>query len=1099
MVLPNQQHQPQVPYRNNQQVLGAINGAPRQSFNQQQVGAVPVPITSTLQPLPTVSSNTVVSSWPGSSHPAVNAFTTSSTDHTPLFLKAARANAAVNIAPPITYRSATESIPTRPLQSLPMPLITAPPSSLTNTGGVVTPYSQVAANIPVNVVQSSSVLVPMTTQAIQTKPVMTTTLAETAHSLPSSSMVATVPTTTTSAPSSSSESALALASSLVPGLDTEVLQSILRTVKIGSGNNKTTSSDDPEEISMDESSEVTTDAPSTFEADEMQMGDPNIVMFGERKRKPSNEKETTSQVDGFEPDPKSAKVDVPITKASIPPWLQGGGGASVNGPICSSGGGGGGGDSSGSNDKEQTDLLLAGKDRPSLRPYFRDLEFDHGPPMKSQQQSTFEDEAPYTFEDNDYEPFDPKVPFVKDYGHGQKPRSMDYNHGKQIGSQELTREQESDKQPFNDQDSGSESPDTDQGLFIKDQESPIKEKNFGLGLNIQESMEDGQKTDQSPIISNQVIYQKAPVLYQRPGQGPSITDQRPSHGPPMADQRPSHGLPTADQKPSHDSPITDQRPSHGPPIMGQRPADEPHMTDQRPTHGPPMAGQRHTREPPVIDQRSIHGPPMTNQRPSHRPPMADQIHTHGPPMTDQRPSHGPPMADQIHTHGPPMTDQRPSHGPPMADQIHTHGPPMTDQRPSHGPPMADQIHTHGPPMADQRPSHGSSMADQIHTHGPPMTDQRPSHGSSVADQIHTHGPPMADQRPSHGPPMADQIHTHGSPMTDQRPIHGPPMTDQRPNHGPSIRDQAFNTTDQRNLSRGQESFISDQRHNQGFPVRDQGPTNHDHLFYRNQEGVPTRDYRFPIRSQGPRDQWPPVRDQSYPIRGQEPPIRYARDQGLNEGLPGRDTRNQVPPVENQGPFRDQQPGQGVPVSDQGLQQEGYPGQGPTTSNQGSQESVKETAKDQEPSSGGEHKLDQDQGLSNRDQESSQEPHMRDQEFFGNDQGPYDRGHGPVRNSPEHNSEHYRFSHAPPPDHFDRPFLDKYYRGNDRLPDRPPWRPSMGPRRMSPPPFHHPPRHMRFPPPHDLHRPHQQEYSPRHPPPHHYGHPPPRLPPYRQPY
>lgn len=1001
VVLPNQQHQPQVPYRNNQQVLGTMNGGPRQSFNQQQVAAVPVPITSSLQPLPTVSNNTVVSSWPDStSHSAVNTFTTSSADHTPLFLKAARANATVNIAPPVAHPSATESIPTRPLLSSPMPQlpVAVPPSSLTNTGGILTPYSQVSANLQMNVVQSSSLPVPMTTiQAIHTKPVMTTSLAETAPLLSSSlSMAATVsvavPTATTSTPSTNTESALALASSLVPGLDTEVLQSILRTVKIGSGN-KTTSSDDTKEVSMDESSKATSDTLSTFEADDVRStGDPNIVMFGERKRKPSNEKETTSQVDNFEPDPKLVKVDIPTTKANIPPWLQGGGGgASINGPISSS--------SSDSNDKEQSEL--ADKDRPPLRPYFRDLGFDHGPPMKSQQQPTLEDEAPYTFDDNDYEPFDPKVSFIKDYGHGQKASSMDYNHGsKQIGSQELSGGQESDKQLLNDDDSGSESPGTDQGLCIK--ESPIKEKNLGQGINIKVSKEGdvlGQKTDQEstsvPIVSDQghaVVYQKPPVLYKRPGHVSPIADQKPSHGP-VTDQRPSHDSPITDQRPSH-GPIMDQKPSHGPPMMGQRPADGSHMTDQKTAHGPPIADQRHALGPPMMDQRSTHGPHMMNQRPDHGSPMADQIHTHGPPM-------------------------------------------------------ADQIRG---PMADQRPGYG-----------PPMANQRPGPEFSLADQRPGHGPPMADQRPNHG--VA-------------------PLTDERPDHVPSIRDQPFNTTDQRNLGRGQEPFINDQRRNQGFPVKDQGPTNHDHIFYRNQDDVPARDYRFPIRNQGPRDQWPPVRHQGFQIRGQEPPLRYARDQSFNQGPPGRD---QVPPVGNQGPFRDQRPGQGVPISDQ-------LGQGSTMSNQGSQECVKETTKDQEPSCG-EH--NQEQGLFDRDQ-GGQKPHMRDQQFSTNDQGPHDRGHGPVRNSPEPPPERYRLSRFPPPDHFDRPFLDKYYRDNDRPPDRPPWRPPMGPRRMSPPPFHHPPpRNMRFPPPHDLHRP---EYSPRHPPPHHhYGHAPPRLPPYRQPY
>ena len=715
VLLPNQQHQPQVPYRNNQQVLGAMNGGPRQSFNQQQVAAVPVPITSSL---PIVSNNTVVSSWPSQS--AVSTFTTSSTDHTPLFLKAARANAAVNIAPSVAHPSATESIPTRPLLSSPMPQlpVAMPPLSVTNTGGILTPYSQVAANVPMNVVQSSSLPVPVTAiQAIHTKPVMTTSLAGIAHSLPSSSMVANVsmavPTTITSTPSSSSESALALASSLVPGLDTEVLQSILRTVKIGSGN-KTTSSDDTTEVSMDESSKATTDTLSTFEADDMQTGDPNIVMFGDRKRKPINEKEATSQVDSFEPDPKSAKVDIPTTKASIPPWLQGGGGgASINGPINS-------GDRSGSNDEEQSEL--GGKNQPPLRPYFRDLGFDHGPPMKSQQQPTLEDEAPYTFDDNDYEPFDPKVPFVKDYGHGQKASSMDYNHGKkQTGSQELSRVQESDKQLLNDEDSGSESPSTDQGLCIKDQESPIKEKTSGQGINIKVSNKEsdvfGQKIDQEstsvPIVSNQghaIVYQKPPVLYQIPGHVSPIADQKPIHGSPVTDQRLSHDSPITDQRPSH-GPITDQKPSYGPPMISQRPTDGPHMTDQRPVHGPPMTDQRHAGPLMIMDQRSSHGPHIINQRPDHGPPMADQIHTHGPSMADQIHTHGPPMADQIHG---PMAEQTPSLVPPVADQRPGHRP---EQRPGHGPPMTDQRPGHGPSLADQRPGHGPSMADQRPGHG----------------------------------------------------------------------------------------------------------------------------------------------------------------------------------------------------------------------------------------------------------------------------------------------------------------------------------------------------------------------------------------------
>ena len=1000
-VLTNQPHQPQIPYRNNQQVLGAMNSGPRQSFTQQQVGAVSVPITTSLQPLPMISATTTVvtSSWHGPSYSAVTTFTTSSTDNTPLFLKAARANAAVNIAPPVTHPSAIESIPTRPPQTLPMPQLPLVPLPSSVANAKITPLP-VATSAPMSIVQSSSVPVPITTtQTIQAKPLTVTAVAET---IPLSFAVATVstsvPTTTTAVSSStSSQNALALASSLVPGLDTEVLQSILRTVKIGSSN-KSTSSEDTTQVSINESNEVASNTPSTFEADDMQTGDPNVVLFGERKRKPSNDKETSSQVDDFEPNPKSAKVDVPTTKASIPPWLQGGGGPAINGPVSS-----GGSNSSGSNDEPS--LLLVGKDRPPLRPYFRDLESDHGPPMKSKQ-STFEDEeeAPYTFEDHDYEPFDPKISFVKDYGHGQRVSSMDYNHGQQIRSQEL--KQESDQQPFDDQDSGSESPDTDQGLFIKDQEldqeSPIKAKKFGQGLSIQVSMEDNvvdHKTDQVstsvPIANIQrptVVYQKPPVLYTRPSHGPPVADEGSNHGPPITDQKPS-GPHTIDERPSHES---NQKPSHGP------------VTDQKPSHGPSMMSQRPTEGLNTINQRL--------------------------------------------THGHPMPDQRHACGPPVIDQIPTHDPPMENQRPNHAPVMENQI-----------PSHGLLVADEIHTHGPPMADLRPGHGSSITDQ-----------RPSHG---------------------GPPSTDQRADHGPTVRDQVFNITDQR---RGQEPFISDQRHNQGFPIRDQGPINNDHATpFRRQEGG---DFRFPIRSQGPRDQWLPGRHQGFPLRGQEPPIRYVRDHGPSQGHPGRDQHSYFTrdPIGNQGPVSDQRPDQGILVSDQGSQLQ-HSNQGPTANNKRLQESDKETTKDQEPSSGGEHKPNKDteHELSNRDQESGQDPHVRDQEFSGNNQGPY-RDHGPLRNSPEPNSEQYQFSQVPPPDHFDRPFPDKYYRGNDR----PPWRPPMGPRRMSSPPFYHhpPPRNIRFPPPpppRDSQWPHQQEYSPRHPPPQHRG--PPRLPPYRQPY
>ena len=1003
-------NQPPVPYRNNQQVIGALNGAPRQSFNQQQVGCVPT--TSSLQPLPAVAS-----SWPASNH---STFTTSSADHTPLFLKAARANAApVNIAPAVTHppsSAATHPPPslaathlpaeTRLLQSLPvpqLPVATLPTSLQNATTGLITPYSQVATGTPVNVVQPSSLSLPIMAQA---KPVTATTLvmvtphpSSSSSSSSSSAVLTTKSTAVTTTPSATS--ALALASSLVPGLDTEVLQSILRTVKIGSGNKPTTSADTIQ-VGMDESSEVMTNTATIFKVDDVLASDPNIVMFGERKRKPSNEKEDTLLVDSCEPDAKLAKVDNPISKANVPPWLQGGGGAHNNGPISCS--------ASDDNSKEQSGLLLAGKEQTPSRPYFRDVDFEHGPAIKNQQQSTSEDEAPYSFEDNDYEPFDVKVSFVKDYGHGQKPSSMDYNHGKGqfpgdqkvlTGSQEVSKEQGSDKfLSVDDQHSGSESPDTDQGLFIKDQEvdqeSPVK----GKAVDNQESM-DVDLLDQKLTGDQECTSVPA-----------SISDQ----GALMVYQTPGHG---------------------------------PFMTDQR----------------PIPNQRSSHGPPMTDQRPIHGSPIPDQRSSHGPPMTDQRPIHGPPIADQRSSHGPPMTDQRPIHGPPIADQRSSHGPPMTNQRP-----------IHGPPIADQRSSHGSPMTDQRHNHEHPITDQGPIY------------------------------------MTDQRRSFALPG-DQRSNYGPPMRDQVLNITDQRILSRGQEPLNNDQRH-KGFPVGDQGPLNIDHVLIRNQEGMPTRDYRFPIRNQ-----WPPVR--GFPMRGQDPPVRFTRDQGLNAGEPGRDQGYFVrSPVGNQGPLREQQlgPPDNRLVSDQGLSQ----GQVSTTSStQGSQGNVEEAAKDQGASYGKEQKPNQDppQGVPNRDQEQS---HLRSQEVSDNDQG-QNRGHSPMRNPLEPNSEHYQFDHPPPdhfdhpppdhfdrpppdhfdrppPDHFDRPPPDKYYRGNNR----PPWRPPMGPRRMSPPPFHHHPplpRNMRFPPPRDSQWP-PREYSPshsQHPPPHRYGHAPPRLPPYRQPY
>ena len=936
-----------------------MNGSLGQTFKQQQVG--PVPITSSLQPLPPTIS------WPTASQSKANVLTTSSADHTPLFLKAARATATVNIAPPVTHPSASDGIQTQPLQSLPMPPVATLTTSLPNTAAsLITPYSQAATSLPVNIVQSSSVPAPVMTRPMQTMPVtvVATLPVTTVHSsltaptgVSTAVLTATASSTTSTPTTTSSESALALASSLVPGLDTEVLQSILRTVKIGSGS-KTADTVESSEMITDEQLTAVANA---FEVDD---GDPNIVMFGERKRKPSSEKETTSPVDSFVPDPKLAKVDNSTSKANIPPWLQGGGGAPVNGPVSNSA------DSVGNNDTthEQSGLHSASKDQPPpLRPYFRDLEFDHGPPMKSQKQPSVDDEAPYSFDD-DYEPFDTKVSLVKDYGHGVS--SMDYQHGnKQFpANQELSKRQESDKQfSFDDQDSGSESPDTDQGLFIKDQEPDQElpsQENIPVekGVDNQKSMEEnviGQKpiSDQkSTLVPVSISYQGAPVIYQRSNHGSVMTDQKLTHGPDIAKQRP-----VTDQKP----PVTDQGPTHGP------------MVDQRPNYGPP-----------VTDQRPIHGPPMTDQRPIYRPPM-----------------------------------------------------------------------------------------------------------------------------------------------TDQRPIHGPPVIDQRPNHGPPIRDQVF--------SRGQESYSSD-RHNQGFPVRDQGPPNSDH--------VPSRDYRrFPIRTEGSRDQWSPVRHQGFPMRGQEPPVRFTRDHRLDQGEPGRDqqsyfVRDQVTPAGNQGPLRDQRPGQGLPLMN-------------ATGSQESQEDAEETVKGQALSSEHEHIPDQDsqQTLFNRGQEThvrsqephirgqephvrgqephtrDQEPHVRDQEPHIRDQEPphvrdqepphirdqepphirdqephvrgadvpdsdqgHYRGHGPMRNSLEPNLEHHRFSHIPPPDHFDRPMPDKYY--------RPPWRPPMGPRRMSPPPFHHPPpRNIRFPPPRDSQWPHHQDFSPRHPPPHQYGHAPPRLPPYRQPY
>ena len=89
----------------------------------------------------------------------------------------------------------------------------------------------------------------------------------------------------------------------------------MRTIKIGSGN-KNADTMQPNEIITDKQPITAVDA---FEVDD---ADPNIVMFGERKRKHSSEKEATIPVDGFVPDPKLARVDNSTSIANIPPWLQ---------------------------------------------------------------------------------------------------------------------------------------------------------------------------------------------------------------------------------------------------------------------------------------------------------------------------------------------------------------------------------------------------------------------------------------------------------------------------------------------------------------------------------------------------------------------------------------------------------------------------------------------------------------------------------------------------------------------------------------------------------------------------------------------------------
>jgi len=682
---------------------------------QQQLRPMPVPVSN--QQRPSAPSRKLVVPWTTPGQPPASSFSTPVVDHTPLFLKAARANATVNIAPQVSVpptMPTSEMVSTQPSLA-PLASVSAP--ELTYTASLKPLSSQ-------PVISTSTLSVPVTATPLTTTVVSETTDASSTHVSSSVTDTTTTPTTTT--PSNESQDALALASSLLPGVDTELLQSILQTVKIGGGNKGTT--DDITETlttTTTESSKPTTtttaaattttttkeQTPPDFDSDDMHVGGPNIVMFGERKRKPSNDEAATPPEENLAPDAKLAKVE------SRPPWLPDEGVA--NGPISSS-------LADNINKQPHADASPAGKFltefgssckdecTPSKEqpPYVRDLRPGYSYKLRSQSPLVKDQDLSSIGGDLSPEDFLGLLPIVKDYGHGHGPSYLNFEPDQKMPP---SRDQESAVR----NQSPAKGDDFSQKPFLKDQGSDeVKSEESSQ----EKFVKDQRPKDQKMFAGNQSPDQAIPPL--RDQELNEITNQPP----PIQG---SQGLPNRDHESLNKNQESDQGLTRGN-IRDWGPGQEPYAT-QRPHFRDQLSGQG----PPFRDQ----GPHFGDQGPGHGPNFRDQ----GPHFSDQAP-HFRDQRPYFRTQGPHYRGQ----GPYFRDQ----GPHFRGQ----GPHFRGQ----GPHFRDQGPYSRDGKGLPYGDHGlQPFRDQGPSIRGQGPPPVRGQGPPIRNQ----GPPVRNQelhIENHGS-------------------------------------------------------------------------------------------------------------------------------------------------------------------------------------------------------------------------------------------------------------------------------------------------------------------------------------------------
>ena len=578
---------------------------------------------------------------------------------------------------------------------------------------------------------------------------------------------------------------------------------------------------------------------------------PNIVMFGERKRKPSDEA-TTSTEENLAPDAKLAKVE------SRPPWLPDA--AVANGPITSS-------LANDINKQPHADTLPAGKfptelgsspkdewtssrEQPS---YGRDLRPGYSYKLRSQSPLVKDQELSSFGGDLSPEDFLGLLPIVKDYGHGQGPSYMNLEPDQKWPP---ARDQESpirNKTPAKDDEFG-------QKPIIKDQGSDDDNDDEKSEKSQEQSVVEQNPKNQKMFAGNQSADQAVPPLRdQELNELPQMINQPPG-------RMPSQGLRDRDQESSNSNQEPDQD------VKDWGPDQEPYFT-QGPS-GPVL-------RPHFQDQITGQGPPFRDQGPHYRdqgPHFRDQ----GPRFRDQGPTFRdqlPPFRDQVphfRDQGPHFRNQGPhyrGHGPYFRDQrprFRGQGPHFRNQGPDgKGPPYGD----HGlPPFRDQRPSMRGQGPPPSRGQGPPIRNQRPGQGTPIRNQgphIEDHGSgQIMDQGLGQGL-------SQGSLTLDQVPGLGPPdidlLTTIDPESGQDLSEVL------KNINPGEETTESskDQKLDQGQPPSP--PSNNDQLFGQNRDHQEllndnTRDNGHNRNSQESR---PPSSDQ-YHFTQVPPPDHYDR-------------------------------------------------------------------------------------------------------------------------------------------------------------------------------------------------------------------------------